>query len=236
MTDTTPNLNEACEVCGQSNPTTIETHHVVPRRYGGSDAPENLVKLCGSCHNAIERIYDERFYQRLETSQPARDEIGDVDRLGQTIGSRHSPDRTFPDNPVHISRSVIEPHEAIELDIVNEETLASAGIITPLTDDEWEDGVREFAEEEDVEYDVEEVIEEGIDAYHYEQHRDLELIHCGYCNTTFLPWNHADCAKHLQIKHHVSDPYLKENDNLSEWEQEQKRRLWESRAMGGGGS
>jgi len=40
----------------------MEQHHVLPRRFGGSDREENLVTLCGSCHRAVESIYDKRFW------------------------------------------------------------------------------------------------------------------------------------------------------------------------------
>jgi len=40
----------------------MERHHVLPRRFGGSDGDENLVTLCASCHEAVESIYDKRFW------------------------------------------------------------------------------------------------------------------------------------------------------------------------------
>lgn len=30
-------------------------HHMQPVSLGGSDAPENLVSLCGSCHDEVHR-------------------------------------------------------------------------------------------------------------------------------------------------------------------------------------
>jgi len=33
----------------------IQCHHVVPRRLGGPDHPDNLITLCMSCHHRIER-------------------------------------------------------------------------------------------------------------------------------------------------------------------------------------
>lgn len=35
----------------------IQAHHILPRRYGGTDALENLVTLCMSCHHSRERAY-----------------------------------------------------------------------------------------------------------------------------------------------------------------------------------
>ena len=54
-----------CFVCGEDNPNVLETHHVIPRRYGGRDSEENLVTLCANCHSAIESLYGRRFYERL---------------------------------------------------------------------------------------------------------------------------------------------------------------------------
>jgi len=54
-----------CFICGESRPNSIEQHHIVPRRFGGSDDGENLVGLCASCHAAVEKLYDGRFYDQL---------------------------------------------------------------------------------------------------------------------------------------------------------------------------
>ena len=53
-----------CYFCGSEGP--IETHHVVPRRLDGSDHSENLVDLCPTCHERLERLYNNRFYDKLE--------------------------------------------------------------------------------------------------------------------------------------------------------------------------
>ena len=180
-----PKLDERCNVCGQTNPETLETHHVVPRRYGGSDAPENLVDLCGSCHNAIESIYDDAFYRRLNTASTlAGDRVDDRD-LGHEVEPQHSPDRNFSPNAIHISHKSMFPHDLIEREIVDRDTLISAGYI-----------------------------EEGDNSEDGDEHKAVPLIHCGYCNTAFLPWEQADCAKHLQLAHRIGDPY--EGKALSE--------------------
>jgi len=86
--------DDNCRICGHVNSNDLETHHVVPRRYGGSNSPSNLVTLCGSCHNALENIYDDRFYARLNIQQPrepiTEEDIGDdhLNRIWQTNGFR----------------------------------------------------------------------------------------------------------------------------------------------------
>lgn len=94
-----------CYICGEHRPNSIDVHHVVPRRYGGSDEPENLVNLCASCHSAIEKLYDDEFYRRLgvEQSEPEPN-TPNVDVEGTKISPERTEDRTFPDLPIHISR------------------------------------------------------------------------------------------------------------------------------------
>jgi len=45
-----------CQECGVEEEI-MHVHHVIPRREGGPDAPENLVTLCQSCHGIIEAEY-----------------------------------------------------------------------------------------------------------------------------------------------------------------------------------
>lgn len=53
---------EDCFICSRGHPAILERHHIVPKRYGGSDTEPNLVDLCPSCHRAIEALYDDRFW------------------------------------------------------------------------------------------------------------------------------------------------------------------------------
>jgi len=76
-------MNRECFICGDGNEKVLQQHHVVPKRYGGSDRDDNLVWLCASCHQAIERLYDDDFYQRLgvskESNKIAFEPVGSVD-------------------------------------------------------------------------------------------------------------------------------------------------------------
>ena len=42
-----------CRMCGR--PAAI-THHILPRRYGGPDAADNLMTVCASCHGKVEPL------------------------------------------------------------------------------------------------------------------------------------------------------------------------------------
>lgn len=93
-----------CFICGGGNEYTIEEHHAVPRRLSGSDSEENLYFLCGTCHNAVEAIYDDDFYRRLGV---AVDQVEDGTlserRLGTKVEPGQSIDREIPQNSDHIS-------------------------------------------------------------------------------------------------------------------------------------
>lgn len=41
-----------CQVCGSG--LNLHVHHIIPRKWGGTNETENLITLCASCHNAIE--------------------------------------------------------------------------------------------------------------------------------------------------------------------------------------
>ena len=53
-----------CYFCGEDTDV-LERHHLVPQRKGGSDKDENLVQICPTCHQKLERLYDDRFYNAL---------------------------------------------------------------------------------------------------------------------------------------------------------------------------
>lgn len=53
-----------CYFCGDHG-TVLQEHHIVPKRHGGSDEPENLVKVCPTCHQKLEFLYNKEFYKRL---------------------------------------------------------------------------------------------------------------------------------------------------------------------------
>jgi len=95
--------SDVCYFCGETNPTALEEHHLVPQRYNGPDLPENLVTLCGACHNKIENLYDDTFYERLGIVAHSDDglEIADVN-TGYTLTASESADREIPYNCPHV--------------------------------------------------------------------------------------------------------------------------------------
>jgi len=94
----TQHPRQRCYFCGSEGP--IETHHVVPRRHSGSDDETNLVDLCPTCHERLERLYDKRFYQELgvapeettqndETSREQRQRIQQLKKIICEIEKQH---------------------------------------------------------------------------------------------------------------------------------------------------
>lgn len=59
---------ETCYICDYDTAELLEKHHIVPQRYGGGEG-ENVVHLCPSCHQAVESLYDKRFYSMLGVEQ-----------------------------------------------------------------------------------------------------------------------------------------------------------------------
>lgn len=113
---------ETCYFCPESNSAAIEEHHLVPQRFNGSDEPENTVNLCGSCHDKIEDLYDDAFYERLgiaveEAKQEKRTEV----KSGATLQAKQTQDRKIPAESPHVQfeeweRSLLIS-EIVEMDL-----------------------------------------------------------------------------------------------------------------------
>jgi len=56
----------------------IETHHILPQRFNGSDAESNLVDLCHDCHWKLERLYNKEFWEAIGVDDPRATREGHV--------------------------------------------------------------------------------------------------------------------------------------------------------------
>lgn len=70
--------DRTCFICGHDTSAVIQEHHIAPRRYGGSDADENLVDLCPNCHDSVERIYNDAFFERLGVQKTTDESDSDI--------------------------------------------------------------------------------------------------------------------------------------------------------------
>jgi len=57
-----------CYFCSSTED--IESHHIVPQRFDGSDADSNIVKVCHDCHWKLERLYNKDFWEAIGIDDP----------------------------------------------------------------------------------------------------------------------------------------------------------------------
>jgi hypothetical protein len=67
---------QICQRCGVADG--LEIHHVIPRRVGGEDNPENLIPLCKGCHKRIEVLTCELITGRVELGDIAERISGEL--------------------------------------------------------------------------------------------------------------------------------------------------------------
>jgi len=121
-------MTEECEICGQHYPNAMNQHHLIPKRYGGSNSDDNLIVLCANCHSAIEQIYDRSFWEKANSIPDHKftdldaDNVGRPNKLGSELMSEVFELREMgvnysaiarviesrPDGPESISRNTIQ--------------------------------------------------------------------------------------------------------------------------------
>jgi len=60
---------QRCFICGFDHAPSLQDHHALPPRLGGNDDLENLYVLCANCHQAVEKIYDREFWDRVREGE-----------------------------------------------------------------------------------------------------------------------------------------------------------------------
>lgn len=116
---------EQCYFCPRRSG--LETHHIVPQRFGGCDAEVNLVVVCERCHRKLERLYDARFYRELgvrdgdgqrrrhvtctraECTAPARIKVGRSQGLAVWFCREHA------EEPLAEGANVLERRQEVEV-------------------------------------------------------------------------------------------------------------------------
>ena len=61
--DPIPAICEICETTvgyfyNNKRPGSLIEHHIIPRKYGGTDDKENIIYLCTTCHADIHALYN----------------------------------------------------------------------------------------------------------------------------------------------------------------------------------
>ncbi len=57
-----------CVECGKSN-TSLEVHHIIPKRHDGENTPSNLITLCHDCHEKVagrEKEFETHFLEMID--------------------------------------------------------------------------------------------------------------------------------------------------------------------------
>ncbi|WP_160135699.1 HNH endonuclease [Halococcus salsus] len=97
--------DESCFICGEENSIVLQRHHIIPRRYEGSDHSENLVTLCANCHVALERIYTDKVLTQLGRAWEEQQSNRDVSDILDILQSSTVPDPSRGED----TKSVREP-------------------------------------------------------------------------------------------------------------------------------
>lgn len=98
MTEQYP--RDRCYFCSSTDE--IESHHVLPKRFGGPDTDDNLVDVCRQCHQKLENLYDAQFWSKIEISKATHEpeyvdlDSNDVYRWQPTLWPNDKPDDVSP--------------------------------------------------------------------------------------------------------------------------------------------
>ncbi len=59
-----------CVECGKGN-TSLEVHHIIPKRHDGENTPSNLITLCHDCHEKVtgrEKEFENHFLKMIDST------------------------------------------------------------------------------------------------------------------------------------------------------------------------
>jgi len=172
---------QQCYFCQVSEPSALEEHHLVPQRHNGSDEPENLVMLCGSCHNKIESLYDDEFYERV--SAPGQEIAAEgTAHTGRSVDPSESKDRMLPPDSPHVQVESLIYFPS--MDTPSRNYYQGEPVVTQAKGARFGGG--------------------GSQRQDYD---DNYRLHCSYCHTVFTKHQHSDAARHLRVRHGIENPY-----------------------------
>jgi hypothetical protein len=223
----TPQGRSECFICGDTNQNALHEHHIVPREYNGTDAPENTTMLCASCHQAIHKLYDDAFFDRLEDKLNLQLEGADrrpVDIDGAVVEPEKAANRGFPDNSPHAHKEPFTFKLQFEkLDSVIED-LGDAPEHDPRQDyaayisdalAAQSEEIKSHFNDGDCEHEPFVILADNprleprirISTSGNRGFQKPARLHCSYCRTVFSSNEEAGMASHLRVRHGVEDPY-----------------------------
>lgn len=97
-----------CQFCGVTEEQhkdergrSLDVHHIIPRRAGGSDRPENLLPVCVECHRTLESTQGdaiERLREQIENENENKEKIDELETELDEVNNRlHEESRKFDD-------------------------------------------------------------------------------------------------------------------------------------------
>lgn len=203
----TPSESSCCYFCGESEPASLERHHLVPDRYGGSDQAENLVVLCGSCHNKVERLYTDEVLAEIAETLSSADTTDSIDS-SRAVEPSQSIDRMIPPQSDHaqIERLEYFPHIDSRARRFNGDTsVVSIGESGKLDSNKNESAIPQSSGGSDhsIKYDK----QPDYAMRNEVEYPDSYRLHCSYCKNVYTQHEHSELARHLRVRHGIENPY-----------------------------
>lgn len=102
-------LDDSCFICGFDKEYALEEHHLIPRRYGGPDSEANVVTVCSNCHQALESLYNDRFFTKIAELIDEKNELPNSVKGRTPTGLRRGDDDEpdfMPDHDDHFKEAV----------------------------------------------------------------------------------------------------------------------------------
>jgi len=135
-----------CRFCGVTNEqhkedcgSSLEVHHLIPRRVEEINEKDNLITVCKSCHRTLEYTQGdliERVYESASTSdkvEELEDKIDSLEsELEQVKRERNAFDQTIDD----MITAIEEYKPYVTVHVVHETNVRTSSLLTVTTDEE----------------------------------------------------------------------------------------------------
>lgn len=153
---------DKCFMCGEDNINVLQSHHIVPSVFGGSDDAYNRVVLCANHHQAIHAIYSDAVFKRLGVSKESRDTTdADVDDDSFEAGGDTSTEDESEPSIQEMKWNLVEKHV---LELIEEYDdlpgVPEQKLITVVSEDTLPNGVK--MTEEEVSYAIQQLRDKGV--------------------------------------------------------------------------